>query len=81
MPKQSPILNGLDKPFHAALNEDRLLVQNRAIAHPGQELAFGGVVTGKREGRLVGPYIFWQRGDNVMMPGTAAVAQPLRSAT
>ncbi len=29
-------------------------VQNRAIAHPGQELTFGGVVTGKRMADDVG---------------------------
>ena len=28
-------------------------VQNRAIAHPGQQLNFGGTVTGKRDGGLV----------------------------
>jgi hydroxyacyl-ACP dehydratase HTD2-like protein with hotdog domain len=57
-------------------------VQNRAIAHPGQELAFGGVVTGKRltDGQaLVDLDIFCRRGDDVLMPGTATVALPRRS--
>jgi hydroxyacyl-ACP dehydratase HTD2-like protein with hotdog domain len=57
-------------------------VQNRAIAHPGQELTFGGIVTGKRapggaEG-LVDLDIFCRRGDDVLMPGTATVALPHR---
>jgi hydroxyacyl-ACP dehydratase HTD2-like protein with hotdog domain len=58
-------------------------VQNRAIAHPGQELTFGGVVTGKRstDGHaLVDLDIFCRRGDDVLMPGTATVALPLRGA-
>jgi hydroxyacyl-ACP dehydratase HTD2-like protein with hotdog domain len=58
-------------------------VQNRAVAHPGQELTFGGVVTGKRiedgEAR-VDLDIFCRRGDDVLMPGTATVALPLRGA-
>jgi hydroxyacyl-ACP dehydratase HTD2-like protein with hotdog domain len=58
-------------------------VQNRAVAHPGQELTFGGVVTGKRmvdgEAR-VDLDIFCRRGDDIVMPGTATVALPLRDA-
>jgi hydroxyacyl-ACP dehydratase HTD2-like protein with hotdog domain len=58
-------------------------VQNRAIAYPGQELTFGGVVTGKRStdsAALVDLDIFCRRGDDVLMPGTATVALPRRSA-
>jgi hydroxyacyl-ACP dehydratase HTD2-like protein with hotdog domain len=58
-------------------------VQNRAVAHPGQELTFGGVVTGKRiedgEAR-VDLDIFCRRGGDVLMPGTATVTLPLRGA-
>jgi hydroxyacyl-ACP dehydratase HTD2-like protein with hotdog domain len=53
-------------------------VQNRAIALPGQELAFGGVVTGKPDDGLVDLDIFCKRGDDVLMPGTATVALPQR---
>ena len=53
-------------------------VQNRAIALPGQELTFGGVVTGKRDG-LVNLDIFCKRGADVLMPGTATVSLPQRS--
>ncbi|RUP03809.1 MAG: acyl dehydratase [Mycobacterium sp.] len=52
-------------------------VQNRAIAYPGQELRFGGVVTGKRD-QLVELDIFCRRGDDVLMPGTATVSLPYR---
>jgi hydroxyacyl-ACP dehydratase HTD2-like protein with hotdog domain len=55
-------------------------VQNRAVAHPGQELTFGGVVTGKRENGLVDLDIFCKRGDEVLMPGTATVALPSKAA-
>ena len=58
-------------------------VQNRAIAHPGQELTFGGVVTGKRmagDVACVDLDIFCRRGDDLLMPGTATVALPLRGA-
>ena len=58
-------------------------VQNRAIAHPGRELTFGGVVTGKRITDGVAQVdldIFCRRGDDVLMPGTATVALPLRGA-
>jgi hydroxyacyl-ACP dehydratase HTD2-like protein with hotdog domain len=58
-------------------------VQNRAVAHPGHELTFGGVVTGKRvtdSGACVDLDIFCKRGDDVLMPGTATVALPLRGA-
>lgn len=54
-------------------------VQNRAIALPGQELRFGGIVTAKRSDGLVDLDIFCKRGDNVLMPGTATVALPQRS--
>lgn len=54
-------------------------VQNRAIAYPGQELRFGGVVTGKRDS-LVDLDIFCRRGDDVLMPGTATVCLPRRDA-
>ncbi len=62
-------------------------VQNRAIAYPGQELTFGGIVTGKRDGAdarsrdesgLIDLDIFCKRGDDVLMPGTATVALPQR---
>ncbi len=56
-------------------------VQNRAIALPGQELSFGGVVTEKRVDGLVDLDIHCKRGDDVLMPGTATVALPQRSAT
>ena len=64
-------------------------VQNRAIAYPGQELTFGGVVTGKRcDARastedgcgLVDLDIFCRCGGDVLMPGTATVTLPHRSA-
>jgi hydroxyacyl-ACP dehydratase HTD2-like protein with hotdog domain len=55
-------------------------VQNRAIAYPGQDLTFGAVVTGKRDGGLVDLDIFCKRGDEVLMPGTATVALPRRAA-
>ena len=55
-------------------------VQNRAIALPGQELSFGGVITGKRADGLVDLDIYCKRGDDVLMPGTATVALPQRSA-
>jgi hydroxyacyl-ACP dehydratase HTD2-like protein with hotdog domain len=54
-------------------------VQNRAIAHPGQELTFGGVITGRRQDGLVDLNIFCRRGDDVLMPGIATVVLPLRS--
>lgn len=53
-------------------------VQNRAIAYPGQELSFGGVVTGKRD-LLVDLDIFCRRGADVLMPGTATVWLPRRN--
>ncbi len=58
-------------------------VQNRAVAYPGEELTFGGVITGKRlEGGvgLVDLEIAGRRGDDVLMPGTATVALPVREA-
>jgi hydroxyacyl-ACP dehydratase HTD2-like protein with hotdog domain len=56
-------------------------VQNRAVAFPGQELSFGGVVTAKRlvdNTGLIDLDITGRRGDTVLMPGTATVALPLR---
>ena len=56
-------------------------VQNRAVAHPGEQLVFGGVVTAKRilDGvGLVDLTITGRRDDTVLMPGTATVALPLR---
>ncbi|MGY1812080.1 hypothetical protein [Blastococcus sp. SYSU D00820] len=55
--------------------------QNRAVALPGQELTFGGRVTATRleDGRgLVDLELAGRRGDDVLMPGTATVALPLR---
>jgi hydroxyacyl-ACP dehydratase HTD2-like protein with hotdog domain len=54
-------------------------VQNRAIAYPGQELTFGGVITDTHDG-LVDLDIFCKRGDDVLMPGTATVTLPQKSA-
>jgi hydroxyacyl-ACP dehydratase HTD2-like protein with hotdog domain len=56
-------------------------VQNRAIAVAGEELNFGGSVTGKRLADNIGLVhldIAGRRGDTVLMPGTATVALPLR---
>ena len=59
-------------------------VQNRAIAHPGQRLDFGGHVTGKRVTEsgvgLVDLDIAGRRADTVLMPGTATVELPRRGA-
>jgi len=55
--------------------------QNRAVAFPGQELVFGGRVTGVRiEGDrgLVDLELSAGRGDDVLMPGTATVSLPRR---
>jgi acyl dehydratase len=56
--------------------------QNRASAYPGQELRFGGIVTGKREegGRaLVDLALRGENGDGeLLMPGTATVSLPKR---
>lgn len=57
-------------------------VQNRAVAHPGQPLEFGGVVTAKRVVGGVGLVdltIAGRRDGTVLMPGTATVALPLRA--
>ena len=62
----------------------RYSVQNRAVAYPGEELTFGGVVTAKRVEDGVGVLdldIAGRRGDEVLMPGTATVALPLDRAT
>jgi hydroxyacyl-ACP dehydratase HTD2-like protein with hotdog domain len=57
-------------------------VQNRAVAYPGQQLSFGGTVTGKRltENRagLVDLDITGRRDDTVLTPGTATVELPRR---
>jgi hydroxyacyl-ACP dehydratase HTD2-like protein with hotdog domain len=57
-------------------------VQNRAAAYPGQQLSFGGTVTGKRltENRagLLDLDIAGRRDDTVLMPGTATVELPRR---
>jgi hydroxyacyl-ACP dehydratase HTD2-like protein with hotdog domain len=57
-------------------------VQNRAVAYPGQELSFGGTVTGKRftdkHAGLVDLDLAGRRGDTVLMPGTATVELPRR---
>jgi hydroxyacyl-ACP dehydratase HTD2-like protein with hotdog domain len=57
-------------------------VQNRAVAHPGQQLSFGGTVTGKRltdnRAGLVDLDIAGRRDDTVLMPGTATVELPRR---
>jgi len=56
-------------------------VQNRAVAFVGDELTFGGMVTGKRladDTGLVDLEIAGRRGDTMLMPGTATVALPLR---
>lgn len=60
----------------------RYSVQNRAVAYPGEELTFGGVVTATRteDGLgLVDVEIAGRRGDAVLMPGTATVALPTRA--
>ena len=56
-------------------------VQNRAVAFPGEELVFTGVVTGKRladDQGLVDLDICGRRETTVLMPGTATVALPRR---
>ncbi|OBH98636.1 MaoC family dehydratase [Mycobacterium sp. E2733] len=57
-------------------------VQNRAVAHPGHPLSFGGTVTGKRlsdQGAgLVDLDIAGRREATVLMPGTATVELPRR---
>jgi|SRR5271166_112250 len=57
-------------------------VQNRAVAHPGQLLSFGGEVTAKRlsdDGTgLVDLEIAGRRDAAVLVPGTATVELPRR---
>ena len=56
-------------------------VQNRAVAFAGQELSFGGSVTGKQLADNIGLVdldIAGRRADTVLMPGTATVALPVR---
>src|ERR1700755_2637484 len=59
-------------------------VQNRAVAHPGQPLSFGGTVTGTRiteQGAgLFDLDIAGRRDGTVLMPGTATVQLPRREA-
>lgn len=53
--------------------------QNRAVAHPGQELRFGGTVTAVRddgERVLVDVDLAATRDDEVLMPGQAVVSLP-----
>jgi hydroxyacyl-ACP dehydratase HTD2-like protein with hotdog domain len=58
-------------------------LQNRASAFPGEELRFVGTVVGKREADgqgLVDLEIRGEKGvDEVLMPGTATVALPMRA--
>ncbi len=58
-------------------------VQNRAVAHPGESLRFGGVVTGTRltdgGAGLVDLDIVGRREDTVLTPGTATVQLPRRA--
>ncbi|EHR50299.1 MaoC-like protein [Saccharomonospora marina XMU15] len=57
-------------------------VRNRMSAHPGERLLFGGVVTATRvegEQGLVDVEIKAERGDDVLLPGTATVCLPRRS--
>jgi hydroxyacyl-ACP dehydratase HTD2-like protein with hotdog domain len=57
-------------------------VQNRAVAYPGQQLLFGGTVTGKRitdDGAgLLDLDVAGRRDSTVLMPGTATVQLPRR---
>jgi hydroxyacyl-ACP dehydratase HTD2-like protein with hotdog domain len=57
-------------------------VQNRAIAYPGQQISFGGTVTGKRltdsRSGLLDLDISGRRDDTMLMPGTATVELPRR---
>ncbi|ASR36265.1 acyl dehydratase [Prauserella marina] len=56
-------------------------VRNRAVAFPGQELTFGGMVTATKEDGergLVDLDVEGRRGERVLMPGTATVALPRR---
>jgi hydroxyacyl-ACP dehydratase HTD2-like protein with hotdog domain len=57
-------------------------VQNRATAHPGELLTFGGEVTGKRlterGAGLVDLDIAGHRDETMLMPGTATVELPRR---
>lgn len=59
----------------------RYSVQNRAVAYPGEELTFSGVVIATRLEDGVGSVdveIAGRRGDTVLMPGTATVTLPTR---
>lgn len=56
-------------------------VQNRAVAFAGEQLSFGATVTGKwlvDNVGLVDLNIAGRRGDDILMPGNATVALPLR---
>lgn len=51
--------------------------QNRAVAHPGDELTFGGTVTAMdAETGQVTLDLAGRRGETVLMPGTATVQLP-----
>lgn len=53
--------------------------QNRAVAHPGDELTFGGTVTAVDEAAgTVSLELTGRCGDTVLMPGTATVTLPRR---
>ena len=56
-------------------------VQNRAIAHPGQALSFGGVITGKRRRRPGRPGHLLPTRRRRADAGTATVALPRRNSS
>jgi len=54
-------------------------VQNRAVAHPGEQLTFGGTVTALHgDAGLVDLEVAGRRGETLLMPGTATVSLPRR---
>jgi hydroxyacyl-ACP dehydratase HTD2-like protein with hotdog domain len=61
----------------------RYSVQNRGTAFPDEQLSFRGVVTATRldgDRGLVDLEIRGEKGDTLLMPGTATVSLPLRGA-
>lgn len=55
--------------------------QNRAVAHPGDEMTFGGTVTAvDPETAQVTLELAGRRGETVLMPGSATVQLPRRDA-
>lgn len=56
----------------------RFSTQNRAVAHPGEELTFGGTVTAVHDDGTVDLDLAGRRGATVLMPGTATVQLPRR---